>query len=284
MRGFWNDLTRILQQPGEGLLKIIAVNCLVFLVLMLFRIVMIISDKAYVYELLLEQLTLSANFQSNLLHPWRFISYFFVHVEIFHLAFNMMFLYWFGKILQEVIGNNKSVQTFFLGGIMGAIAFLLAYNFIPFFERQNGSYLLGASGGVFAIVLAAATLRPNFEVHLLLIGPVRIKYIAGFYLIWSLLETVGTNAGGQIAHLGGAMVGFFMGYLHEHPINWERFRKKESPFIHADLTREKKPRKQAENIDEEELNQILDKISKSGYDSLSKTEKRRLFKASQKNE
>lgn len=133
MRGFWQDFQRLIQQPGEGLLKIIAVNCLLFLALMLFRIVMIISGKAYVYEMLLEQLTLSADIQSNLLHPWRFISYFFVHVEIFHLAFNMMFLYWFGKILQEVIGNNKSVQTFFLGGIMGAIAFLIAYNFIPFF-------------------------------------------------------------------------------------------------------------------------------------------------------
>ncbi|MHA8080490.1 rhomboid family intramembrane serine protease [Aquirufa regiilacus] len=284
MRGFWLDFQRLVQQPGEGLLKIIVVNCLLFLVLMLIRIAMIISGKAWVYESLLEQLTLSADIKANLLHPWRFVSYFFVHVEIFHLAFNMMFLYWFGKILQEVVGNNKSVQTFFYGGIMGAIAFILAYNFIPYFERQNGSYLLGASGGVFAIVLAAATLRPNFEVHLVFIGPVRIKYIAGFYLIWSLLETVGTNAGGQIAHLGGALVGFCMGYLHEHPIRWDPLRKKDSPFIHADLTREKKPRKQAENIDEEELNQILDKISKSGYDSLSKSEKRRLFKASQKNE
>jgi membrane associated rhomboid family serine protease len=284
MRRFWQDFQRLVQQPGEGLLKIIVVNCLLFLVLMLIRIAMIIGGKAWVYESLLEQLTLSADIKANLLHPWRFVSYFFVHVEIFHLAFNMMFLYWFGKILQEVVGNNKSVQTFFYGGIMGAIAFILAYNFIPYFDRQNGSYLLGASGGVFAIVLAAATLRPNFEVHLVFIGPVRIKYIAGFYLIWSLLETVGTNAGGQIAHLGGALVGFCMGYLHEHPIRWDPLRKKDSPFIHADLTREKKPRKQAENIDEEELNQILDKISKSGYDSLSKSEKRRLFKASQKNE
>lgn len=284
MRGFWQDFQRLIQQPGEGLLKIIAVNCLLFLVLMLFRIVMIISGKEILYDLLLEQVTLSADIQSNLLHPWRFITYFFVHVEIFHLAFNMMFLYWFGQILQEVVGNNKSVQTYFYGGIMGAITFLLAYHFIPFFERQSGSFLLGASGGVFAIVLAAATLRPNYEVHLVFIGPVRIKYIAGFYLIWSLLETVGANAGGQIAHLGGALVGFTMGYLHEHPIRWNKFRKKDSPFINPELTREVKPRKQAENIEEDELNQILDKISKSGYDSLSKSEKRRLFKASQKNE
>jgi len=126
MRGFWQDFQRLIQQPGEGLLKIIVMNCLLFLMLMLIRIVMIISGKAWVYEWLLEQLTLSADIKANLLHPWRFISYFFVHVEIFHLAFNMMFLYWFGKILQEVIGNNKSVKTFFGGGIMGAIAFLIS--------------------------------------------------------------------------------------------------------------------------------------------------------------
>ncbi len=284
MPGFWQDFQRILKQPGEGLLKIIAVNSLLFLTLMLLRIFMIFTGKEAIYESLLEQLTLSSDIRSNFLHPWSFISYFFIHVEIFHLVFNMMFLYWFGKILQEVIGNNKSVQIYFLGGIMGAIAFLMAYHFIPFFERQQGNFLLGASGGVFAIVLAAATLRPNFEVQLFLIGPVRIKFIAGFYLIWSLLETVGANAGGQIAHLGGALIGFFMAYLHEHPIRWDKLRKKESPFIHADLSRETKPRNPPENIEEEELNQILDKISKSGYDSLSKSEKRRLFKASQKNE
>ena len=179
MPGFWQDFQRILKQPGEGLLKIIAVNSLLFLTLMLLRIFMIFTGKEAIYESLLEQLTLSSDIRSNFLHPWSFISYFFIHVEIFHLVFNMMFLYWFGKILQEVIGNNKSVQIYFLGGIMGAIAFLMAYHFIPFFEHQQGSFLLGASGGVFAIVLAAATLRPNFEVQLFLIGPVRIKFIAG---------------------------------------------------------------------------------------------------------
>ncbi len=284
MRGFWKDIQRIMQQPGEGLLKIIALNCFLFIAIQLIRILLIIGGKGMLYELLIEQLTLSSDIRSNLLHPWRFISYFFVHVEIFHLAFNMMFLYWFGKILQEVVGNNKSVQTYFWGGITGAFAFLLAYHFIPFFEHQRGSYLLGASAGVFAIVLAAASLRPNYEVHMFLIGPVRIKYIAAFYLIWSLLETVGANAGGQIAHLGGALLGFFMAYFYEHPIRWQALKKKGRPVIHADLTQEAKPRKQAENTEEEELNQILDKISKSGYDSLSKSEKRRLFKASQKNE
>jgi len=284
MRGFWQDIKRILQQPEQGLLKIIVVNSSVFVLLMLFRLISILSGNAQVYENLIESLTLSSSLTKTLQAPWTLISYFFVHVEIFHLAFNMMFLYWFGLILQEFIGNQRSVRLYFIGGIVGALAFLIAYNSIGYYQAKGISFLLGASGGVFAIVVAAATLRPNYEVHLFLIGPVRIKFIAGFYMLWSILETVGANAGGNIAHLGGALSGFCIAYLFEHPFQISWLKKKEKIFIDASLTRESSPRKQAENIEEEELNQILDKISKSGYDSLSKIEKRRLFKASQKNE
>jgi membrane associated rhomboid family serine protease len=284
MRGFWQDIQRILQQPEQGLLKIIVLNSSIFVLLMLFRLISILSGNAQVYENLIESLTLSSSLSTTLQAPWTLISYFFVHVEIFHLAFNMMFLYWFGLILQEVLGSQRSVRLYFVGGIVGALAFLIAYNSIGYYQSQGISFLLGASGGVFAIVVAAATLRPNYEVHLFLIGPVRIKFIAGFYMLWSILETVGANAGGNIAHLGGALSGFCIAYLFEHPIQISWLKKKEKIFIDASLTRESSRRKQAENIEEEEINQILDKISKSGYDSLSKTEKRRLFKASQKNE
>ena len=284
MRGFWQDIQRILQQPGQGLVKIIALNCGIFILLMIFRLISIFSGHSLAYDSLLESLTLSSQFSHILQAPWSLVSYFFVHVELFHLAFNMMFLYWFGQILQEVVGNNKSVQIYFIGGLCGALAFLLAYNFIPYFHQRGDAYLLGASAGVFAIVMAAATLRPNYEVHLFLIGIVRIKYIAGFYMLWSLLETVGVNAGGNIAHLGGALCGFYLAYVVEHPFKWQWPQKKDRVFIDAKFTRETTPRKPAENIDEEELNRILDKISKSGYDSLSKQEKRRLFTASQKNE
>lgn len=284
MREFWQNTIRMLMQPGQGLLKIIAVNCAIFILLMVFRLISIFSGRSLVYDALLESLTLSSQFSHILQAPWSLLSYFFVHIEIFHLAFNMMFLYWFGQILQEVIGNNKSVRIYFMGGLVGALAFFLAYNFIPFFIQRGDAYLLGASAGVFAIVVAAATLRPNYEVHLFLLGFVRIKYIAGFYMIWSLLETVGANAGGNIAHLGGALCGLCMGYLFEHPLTWRWPQKKDRVFINAPYTRTAPPHKGTENIDEEELNRILDKISKSGYDSLSKQEKRRLFTASQKNE
>lgn len=284
MPGLWQNMQRIMQQPDQGLLKIIVLNSAIFLFLMIFRLISIFSGNAEVYDQLIESLTLSSNLSATLQSPWTLISYFFVHLEIFHLAFNMMFLYWFGLILQEVIGSLKSVRFYFIGGIVGALAFILAYNTIPYYQIRGNSFLLGASGGVFAVVVAAATLRPNYEVHLFLIGSVKIKFIAGFYMLWSILETVGANAGGNIAHLGGALSGFCMGYLFENPLQFRWLEKKERVFIHSQNTKEARPRKPAENIDEEELNMILDKISKSGYDSLSKIEKRRLFKASQKNE
>jgi membrane associated rhomboid family serine protease len=130
MRGFWLDIQRILQQPDQGLLKIIIANCSVFVLLMLFRLICILSGNAQTYGHLIESLTLSSSFTETLHAPWTLISYFFVHVEIFHLAFNMMFLYWFGLILQEVVGNLKSVRLYFVGGIVGALAFILAFNFI----------------------------------------------------------------------------------------------------------------------------------------------------------
>jgi membrane associated rhomboid family serine protease len=120
----------------------------------------------------------------------------------------MMFLYWFGIIIQDFIGNKRLVQLYFYGGLAGAAAFLVAMNTVSFFIAKGPTFLNGASAGVFAVVVAAATIRPNYQVHLLLLGEVRIKYIAAFYVLWSFIETTGSNAGGNIAHLGGAILGF----------------------------------------------------------------------------
>ena len=116
---------------------------------------------------------------------------------------------------------------------------MIAYNSIGYYQAKGISFLLGASGGVFAIVVAAATLRPNYEVHLFLIGPVRIKFIAGFYMLWSILETVGANAGGNIAHLGGALSGFCIAYLFEHPFQISWLKKKEKILTRSTINTNK---------------------------------------------
>ena len=152
------------------------------------------------------------------------------------------------------------------------------------FIAKGPTFLNGASAGVFAVVVAAATIKPNYQVHLLLFGQVRIKYISAFYVLWSFIETTGANAGGNIAHLGGAILGFifaknFLAASRPQAI----FEIKIKEFAQA-VHQKVQPRKELETVPEEELNAILDKISQSGYDSLTDFEQKRLFKASQKND
>jgi hypothetical protein len=124
------------------------------------------------------------------------------------LVVQYAFLYRFGTIIQDFIGTQRIVKLYFWGGIAGAIAYLLMVNNFAYFIQKGPTFLNGASAGVFAIVVAAATIKPSYRVHLFLFGDVQIKYISAFYVIWSFIETTESNAGGNIAHLGGALMGF----------------------------------------------------------------------------
>jgi len=283
MRSIWSDMKAIFQQPNQGLMQIIVINVGIFVALMLTKVTLILFGKPEFFNAFLEQISLSSSFGEFIRQPWAFLSYFFVHVDLMHVVFNMLFLYWFGQILQEFLGQTKTIQLYFLGGIAGAIAYLATLNTIPFFVNQGPMYLMGASAGVYAIVTSAATLRPNYKVNLFLIGPVAIKYISAFYVVWSVLESVGSNGGGNIAHLGGALVGVLYAiYVKGTEATITRVEKVLSYVTVA--SQKITATSTTEVVDEEELNQILDKISKSGFDSLSKLEKKRLFQASQKNE
>ncbi len=287
MKSIWQDIKLVFQQSDNGLMKIIIINVAIFVLLNIAKVIFLIADKSGVFYAIYENLTLSSQPKIVLTKPWTLFSYFFIHMELFHLLFNMLFLFWFGQILTDYIGHKKIVQLFLLGGLAGAASYLLLLNSFSYFISKGPSLLNGASAGVFAIVIAAAALRPKYEVHLFIFGAVQIKYIAAFYVIWSFIETVGSNAGGNIAHLGGALLGFL------YAVNFNRTKKilikKDSKiysYAHAvhKKTNEILDLNDHSDIQEDELNQILDKISKSGYDSLSKYEKRRLFKASQKND
>ncbi len=284
MRSIFNDIKNIIQQPGQGLMKIIIANGAIFVALMIARVGLLIAGKSELFDAFFTQVSLPSALDLLIQRPWSLITYFFLHIEIFHLIFNMMFLYWFGTIIQDFIGNKRLVQLFFYGGLAGAAAFILAMNTVSFFIDKGPNFLNGASAGVFAVVVAAATIRPNYQVHLLLLGPVRIKYIAAFYVLWSFIETTGSNAGGNIAHLGGAILGFifaknFLAASKPQAI----FEIKIKEFAQV-VNKQFQPRKEPETVPEDELNAILDKISQSGYDSLSDYEQKRLFKASQKND
>jgi len=284
MRSILTDIKNIIQQPGQGLMKIIVANGAIFVALMVARVSLLIAGESALFDSFFAHVSLPSSLVLLIQRPWSLITYFFIHIEVFHLIFNMMFLYWFGIIIQDFIGNKRLVQLFFYGGLAGAAAYLLVMNTVSFFIAQGPNFLNGASAGVFAVVVAAATIRPNYQVHLLFFGQVRIKYISAFYVLWSFIETTGSNAGGNIAHLGGAILGFifaknFLAASRPQAV----FEIKIKEFAQV-INQQFQPKKEPETVPEEELNSILDKISQSGYDSLTDYEQKRLFKASQKND
>lgn len=288
MSSIWFDIKMIFNRPNQGLMRLIMLNVAIFIVLMTAKIGLLLANHGTVFSSLVEHLALSSQPLIVLKEPWTILTYFFVHIELFHLFFNMLFLYWFGLILQDFIGSERLVKLYFWGGIAGAVAYLLLVNSFSYFIMKGPTFLNGASASVFAIVVAAATIRPTYRVHLFLLGDVQIKYISAFYIIWSFIETIGNNAGGNIAHLGGAFMGFLFGYFFIKPQNTNPSKRSENVFVSVPYIQKKSTDSQvqseSEEVVEEELNRILDKISKSGYESLTKFEKRRLFKASQKNE
>lgn len=287
MLGVWQDIRSILSHPQKGVMKLIIANVFVFLLLIFVKLFFILNKQTAWFDDLLTWVTLSNQYKQVYQHIWTLFTYSFVHTEIFHLLFNMVFLFWFGNILTDFIGEKKLVQWYLLGGVAGGIAYLLVSNSLSYFIMKGPGLLNGASASIYAIVVAAATIRPNYRVSLLFFGSVAIKYISLFYVFWSIIETTGGNGGGNIAHLGGALMGYLFGQNFKR--NWVIY-EQEKPKVYSyvgSLKKEFAQRTETKmddsDVDEDELNEILDKISKSGYESLSKFEKRRLFKASQKN-
>jgi membrane associated rhomboid family serine protease len=246
--------------------------------------------------LVIDKLAVKSSFLGLAQQPWSIITYMFVHENFMHILFNMLILFWTGKIFCEFLGSRKIVVTYILGGISGALLYILAYNIFPVFSNAvELSKLIGASAGVIAVLVAIATLAPDYTIHLILFGPVRLKYVALFLVLLYLISIPDGNAGGNISHLGGAIFGFIytsllkkgsdIGLWLENLIDFimKLFQPSQrikiihkSPFSNSkDGTKPSQPR-------QEVIDSILDKISRSGYSSLSKEEKETLFKASKK--
>lgn len=317
--GILEEFRNAFKKPNNSLFQIIWINVAVFVALntlgvvfWLFRISDFSPGQCTVgstdlFCTILRFLELPASGTNFILQPWTIITYFFTHVNFFHILFNMLFLYWFGKLINEFLGDKKVVILYFLGGIAGGLLYILIYNILPQFSgRVEVTYMLGASAGVFAIVVGAAVFMPNYTMYLLLFGPVRIKYIAIFYVLLSFFSLPGANAGGEIAHLGGAAIGFIyirqlqkgndlggwiissISFVKSFFIRQPKIKVSYSSGEQA-TTKTKKSRGGKTSRatgptmpDQAEIDTILDKISQSGYESLSKEEKQKLFNASKK--
>ncbi|MGB3618792.1 MAG: rhomboid family intramembrane serine protease [Catalinimonas sp.] len=308
MNSILDDFKNAFRRPDNGVVQLIIVNLIIFLLINLVRVILIISQAGESFNgVFLRQLALPAPIVAFLFRPWTLITYFFTHEGFWHILWNMLFLYWFGNILKEYLSNRRFVNVYVLGGIAGGLLYLLIYNVVPYFvQNQPALGLIGASGSVYAVVVAAATLIPNYTFNLILIGPVRIIYIATFFLVSSLLFSggggiAGANAGGNIAHLGGALMGFlFIQQLNRgrdlgRPLtnffNWFNGLFNRKPRLRVTHSGKRPATRTAGGRhagstsgrpDQAEIDAILDKISHSGYESLSKEEKQKLFSASQR--
>lgn len=306
--GFWDNLKNAFKYSNNSLYKLMAINILAFAGILVTRIVLSLAGASEFYKILLGYLMMPADLETFILQPWSIISYMFLHEGVFHILFNMLFLYWFGMLVNEYLGARKLANIYILGGIAGAIFYMLIFNVSPLFSNTvSASKMLGASAGVYAIVVAAATLAPNTTFRLLLLGDVKIKYIAIFYVVVAFANSAGNNAGGELAHLGGAAMGFFYIIQLRSGSDWGRPVQAVGRFFGSIFSAknkikvtykkksfsEQKPEKAASShtsasyprstdATQEEIDQILDKIADSGYEALSKDEKRKLFEFSKK--
>jgi len=307
MSGLFDDFRNEFSKPNNTLVQLILINTVVYLAIVILYVSSHVLGATDIYRLVIVNLAIPTSIEAFIHRPWTLLTHIFAHEEIFHILFNMLFLYWFGRLIDEYLGSRRLVGLYVMGGIAGGVFFLVIYNLVPYFQNQAvGTQMLGASAAALSVAVGAATLLPNYTFHLLFFGPVRIKYIVFFFVVLSFAQSVGPNAGGNIAHLGGALMGFFYVKLLQNgtdlgrPIYWvvdgwsNLFKPK--PAVKVSYRQRSSASAQGSVYaaagsssssvsapDQDEVDTILDKISRSGYESLTREEKQKLFRASQRN-
>jgi membrane associated rhomboid family serine protease len=279
-RSIFGELWFKMVGSGSRLNLFIGINVLVFLILGIIAVFDFFS-RGEIADWITIQLSMPASLNALLYKPWTPLTYMFLQREFFHILFNMLWLYWMGRIFEEYLKPRQFTFTYLAGGLTGALLYLLAYNIFPVFNgRVENSMLLGSSASVSAIVIGIATLLPDYSIVLLLFGAVRLKYLALAFILIDFLSIALSNPGGSIAHLGGALLGFVYIKQLQSGNDWSKlFEKKKKLKI---VSKQKGVTSVNNLPDQEVIDGILDKISKSGYESLSKKEKEQLFNASKK--
>ena len=278
---------------GTYLTKLIYINILIWVVVRLTFVGYKLSGADG--SVILSWLALPASFQLLLTRPWTVFTYMFLHFEFLHILFNVLWLYWFGRIFLEYHNERKLLSLYLFGGLSGGLAYMLSYNLIPVFgDSIFTSQLLGASAAVIAIVIAISVYVPNHVIHLVFLGPVKIVWIAVVSVILYIIDLSGDNAGGNFAHLGGVIWGwFYMSQLMAGRDITGWFDRGLRTFL-SWFTPHQKLRVKYDSVNpdhiynrtkvsqQEEINRILDKIGQSGYESLTYEERETLFKIGKK--
>ena len=290
------DRLKYRYKNGDVLVKFVFINAAVFLTLKVIDVFFVLFNIRVVD--LISFLGVPSELSQLLSRFWTLLSYMFVHEQFWHLLFNMLWLYWFGRIFLQYFSGRTLGSLYILGGFAGAFLYIVAFNTVPYFVGMGHSWMIGASAAVMAVVMGAAFYRPNVQLNLLLIGQVRIVYIAiGVFLIDFLSLGSGVNEGGHVAHIGGAIAGYifarqyrdgrditgWVSKLLDGLANLSKPRRKKTKmkveYRRTETDREYNERKHSEQA---EIDAILDKLKKSGYSNLSPEEKKKLFDASKK--
>lgn len=294
-------------RTGNMITRIVIINVALFVlinVIYFFSTHLNAGQTPAFYRELVHYLSVSSSYKEFFLRPWTWITSMFLHQGFWHLLWNMLFLYWFGRITGDLIGDHRILPIYILGGLVGSLAFLLSAHLIGY---SGGAtvYALGASGAVMALVTASGVLAPDYRMRLILIGEVKLKWVVATLIFLDLIGTASNiNTGGHFAHLGGVLIGYiyivqlragndiggwieairdkveglFTGSGRQAP------RRAKMNVVHRSSgSRPQRTSPAERSVDfQEELDRILDKIKATGYDSLNEEEKEFLYQASNK--
>ena len=303
MKGSANFMYRV--KTASVTEKLIGINVAIFILFFLFRTVAFLFNLPS--EFLLEWFVFPKDLGEFALKPWSIITYAFLHSGIWHILSNMLILYYAGVYFLNYFSPTKLLTFYFLGAIFGALIYMASYNLFPAFQGMGRSYLLGASAAVMAVLVGIATHIPHMRIRLILIGSIKFWWIAAFFVILDVIQIPINNPGGHLAHLGGAGFGYlyasqlskgndiaggfekmlvWIGSLISGSKKTQRrsnlktvHRRKTSARTRSSYTTPSRNKKD----EQEKIDAILDKISKSGYDSLTRQEKEFLFNAGKEN-
>lgn len=298
-----SDKLRYKMQTATITEKLIAINVLVFVLFFLIRTIAFLFQTSG--DFLMQWFVFPDDPMEFLLKPWSIITYSFLHAGIWHILSNMLILYFSGIYFLNYFSPKRLLNYYFLGVIIGALVYMASYNLFPVFQANGKSYLIGASAGVMAVLIGIATYIPNMRVRLMFLGSIKFWWIAAFLVIVDIVQIPMGNAGGHFAHLGGAALGYIyttqlqkgndIGKWFENLMDGiatlfkpKSERRAKMKTVYRNKTQRAKTTTSRTSSASSRLNKdekqkkvdaILDKISKSGYDSLTKAEKDFLFQA-----
>ncbi len=276
---------------GGMYIKILAINVAVFVIINLTSLILFLlnTNQGLNYEFI-NLLAAPSSFTSLIGKPWTILTYMFTHKDFFHLLLNSLMFVFAGKLFEETLGSFKLLVNYIAGGLLGVIIFVIAYQIFPAFNAvADSSIIIGASASILAILVIVTVYYPNMFINLLLIGQVKLKYVTIVFCIIDLLSIDKSNPGGHLSHIGGAL----WGYIYATQLQGGRdllawlksfdtltFKKSNLKVVSRNF-KSNTSIPVTQQSKQKQMDELLDKISKKGYDSLTKEEKNILYKLSQ---